>query len=106
MPGRLRNAEASSSLLQHLARAIVAGGSHYAAAGMRAGTAQEQALNGTTVAGPTGHGAHDEHLVEAHFAVENIAARDAETAFQIERRQHLAVLDDGTYVGNILPDEA
>ena len=72
---------------------------------MRAGAAQIQAADGRPVARPARHRAHREHLVQAHLAVEDVAAGDAEAALQVERRQHLPVLDDGADVGRVLLDQ-
>ena len=57
------------------------------------------------VARPAGHRPHHEHLVQAHLAVEDVAAGDAEAALQIERRQHLPVLDDRADVRRVLLDQ-
>src|ERR1039458_7168111 len=98
-------ASTSSPLLQHLARAVKPRCAHHAAAGMRARTAKIQALNGSAIARPPGHRTHREHLVQAHLAMKNIAAGDAEAPLQVERSQYLAMFHNPPDVGRILFDE-
>src|ERR1035438_8185213 len=90
------------SALQHFAGAVEARGAHHAAAGVGAGTAQVQPCNWRAIARPAGHGTHEEHLVQTHLAVENVAAGDAEAPLQIERAEHLPVLDELPDVGRVL----
>ena len=52
---------------------------------VRAAAAQEQALHRRPIPRPPRHRTHHEHLVQAHFAVENIPARDPEPPFQYPR---------------------
>src|SRR5215469_8093914 len=102
---RMRAAENTLQLPQHLACAVEARRAHHAAAGMRSGTAEIQAAHGRPITRPSRYRAHDEHLVEAHLAVEDVTAGDAETAFEIERGQNLAALDDRTDVGSVFLDQ-
>src|SRR5437899_3075269 len=46
-----------------------------------------------------------EHLVNTHLTMENIAARNTKAPFEIERREHLPMLDDPLDVGTILLDQ-
>ena len=78
---------------------------HYSTAGMRAGSAEIEAGDGRAVTGPSGYGAQEEHLVEAHLAVEDVAAGDAETAFEIEGLEHLALAHDRVNVGCVFGDD-
>ena len=61
---------------------------------MRAGAAQKQSANGGFVARPIEHRAHGEELVESKFAVENVAAGEAVSGFEIERRDDLRGFDE------------
>ena len=70
-------------------RGVVTRRAHHAAARMRAGPAQIQPADGRPITRAARHRPHHEHLIQAHFTVEDIAAGEAEAAFQIERRQHL-----------------
>ena len=72
------------------ARGIVAGGAGDAAAGMRAGAAMVEALQGPAIIGVAEHRPGREQLVERQRAVEDIAAEQPEMALQIERRQRPA----------------
>src|ERR1017187_7664869 len=92
-------------MLQHFFRAVIPRSPHHASARMRARTAEIEALNRRAVARPAGYRTHHEHLVQAHLAVENVAAGDAETPFQVERRQHLAMLHKPPDVGGVLLDQ-
>ena len=71
---------------------------------LRAAAAEEKAAHRGPVLRPSSDGAHNEHLVQAHLTVEDVAAGDAEAALQIERRQHLAALDNCTDIGHVLLD--
>ena len=66
---------------------------HDAAAGMRCGAAHVETVDRRAVVGPAGDGAQEEKLFEREFALENIALREAEFAFEIERRENLAADD-------------
>src|SRR6185369_4541498 len=72
---------------------------------MRPRSAQEETLHGRAVSRPAGYWTHDEHLVETHFAVKDVTAGDAEATLQVERRQHLPMLDDLADVGSVLLDQ-
>ena len=49
--------------------------------------------------GPAGDGAEAEELVRAHRALHDVAAGDAERAFQVEWRQNLAMFDRAGTLG-------
>ena len=53
---------------------VVPCGGHHTAAGMRAGAAQVEAVNGRGVLGQIRRGAHERHLVEALLPLEDVAA--------------------------------
>src|SRR5690242_21821498 len=59
-----------------------------AAAGMRARAAQIQTGDRHPVVGVAEHRPSGEELVERERAVEDVAAGQAELAFEVERRQH------------------
>src|SRR5450755_4157706 len=82
--------------LQNLARCVVTRSAHHASARMCSRAAQVQSLDRRFVASATGHRAQNEHLIQAHLAVENIAAGESEAALEIKRRQHLLVDDQRT----------
>src|ERR1035441_4299466 len=79
------------SVLQHLAGGVVTRRAHNSTAGVRAGAAQIQPLRRRAVARVAGHRAHDEHLIQGHLAVEDVAAGDAVAALHVERREHLLI---------------
>jgi hypothetical protein len=58
---------------------------------MRPGPAQVEASDRHLISRPSGHRPQHEHLVEAHLAVKDVAAGDAETALQVERASAPAV---------------
>ncbi len=74
---------------QDYARGVVAGGAGDAAAGMRAGAAMVESLQGAAIIRMAEHRARREQLVQRQRAMKNIAAEQAELALQIERRQNL-----------------
>jgi hypothetical protein len=59
---------------QHAPRGVVAAGAYHAAAGMRAGAAEVEAVDRRRVLGQQGRGPHERHLVEALLALEDRAA--------------------------------
>ena len=61
--------------------------------GMRRGAAHVEAVDRSAVVGPAGNGTKEEKLFERKFALENVALRKAEFAFEIERRKNLAADD-------------
>src|SRR5208282_2649727 len=75
-----------------------------AAAWMGAGAAMIEPGNGTAVVSVSEHRARREQLIERHRAVENIAAEEAELAFEIERAQHLATDDARGKAGRVALD--
>src|SRR5437868_5154169 len=82
-----------ASVTQHRARGIVSGCAGHAAARMRARSAQVQPLQRHSIIGGADHRARAEQLIEPHLAMENVAADEAEAAFEIERRMDLATDD-------------
>ena len=61
----------------------------HAAARVRARSAQIEALERHPIIGRADHRPSAEQLVEAHLAVENVAADQAEAALEVERRMDL-----------------
>src|SRR5579872_2616244 len=55
--------------------------------------AQIQTANRRPVLRATRKRTHDEHLIETHFTVEDIAAGEREAAFKIERSKYLLLND-------------
>src|SRR5438067_13776678 len=78
-----------TAVLQHRARRIVTWRPGHAPARMRARAAQVQALERHPVIGCTDHRPRAEQLVEAHLAMEDVAADQPEAALEIERRMDL-----------------
>src|SRR5436305_10689328 len=70
-------------------RRIVTGRAGDPAAGMGARPAQIEALQRHSIVGRADHRARAEQLVEAHLAMENVAADQPEAALEIERRVDL-----------------
>src|SRR5206468_11330734 len=70
---------------EHRARGIMPRRSGYPAAGMRARTAKIEALQRHSVIGRADHRPGAAQLVEAHLAVEDVAADQAEAALEVER---------------------
>ncbi len=79
------------AVLQDPLRRVVAAGAHHAAARVRPGAAQVEAVDRRGVLGEQGRGPHEGHLVEPLLALEDRAAREAEDALQVRRREHLVV---------------
>src|SRR5688572_2053272 len=75
---------------EHRARRIMAGGAGDSSARVSARSAQVQAFERHPVIRGADHRPGAEQLVEAHLAVENIAADQPEAALEIERRMDLA----------------
>src|ERR1022692_1815135 len=93
------------AILQHLAGGVITWRAHNSAAGVRSGAAQIQPFHRRAVSRVAGHRAHDEHLIETHLAVEDVAAGDAVAALHVERREHLLVYNDRPNIGAVLFDE-
>ena len=74
---------------QHRMRRIVARRAGHATAGVRARSAQVQTLQRHAVVSRADHRPRAEQLVEAHLAVEDVAADEAEAALEVERRMDL-----------------
>jgi len=72
----------------------LAGRAHDAAAGMRARTSEIISVDRRAETRPLRRRAHEEELMQQQFAVEDVAARDARDAFDIEGRDDLFA-DDG-----------
>jgi len=77
---------------------------HNAAAGMRGGTAHIEIVDRGAVVGPAGDGAEKEKLFQGEFALKDVALREAEFAFEVERGEDLAADDNFFYVGGVLGD--
>src|SRR6185437_14979223 len=71
-------------------RCIMAGRAGDTAARMRARSAQVQALERHAIIRRADHRPRAEQLVEAHLAVKDIAADQAETPLKVQRRVDLA----------------
>ena len=69
------------------ARGIVAGRAGDSAAWMGAGSAMVEGFHRAAVIGMAQHRPRREHLIERHRAVEDVAADEAECAFEVERRE-------------------
>ncbi len=65
-----------------------------ATAGMRTRTAQIQARQRAAIAALTEHRPRAEQLIEGQRAVHDVAADQAEVAFEVERRLDLAADDE------------
>ena len=62
---------------------VFAAGAEHAAAGVARRAAKIQALNRRAMVGPAGDGAEAEQLVGAHRSLHDVAAGDAERAFEV-----------------------
>src|ERR1700733_3392901 len=71
---------------------------------MRGGAAHVESVDRRTVVGPAGHGAQEEKLFEREFALKDVALRESEFAFEIERRENLATDDQLFDIGRVLGD--
>ena len=74
---------------EHGLRRIMPRRAGHAAAGMRARPAQVEALERHPIVGRADHRPGAEQLVEAHLAVEDVAADQAEAPLEVERRMDL-----------------
>src|SRR4051794_39687922 len=79
-----------SAVGEHRMRGVVPRRARHAAARMRAGTAQGEALERHAVIRGPDHRPGAEQLIETHLAMEDVAADQAEAALEIERRMDLA----------------
>src|SRR5688572_5146999 len=103
-----RLAEAAARALQRalrvaddLAGAVATVGAADAAARMGAGAAQVEAVDRRPVVGVAAHRAQREELVEGHVAVQGVPAGDAEQALEVDRAEHLALLDRVGEAGHV-----
>src|SRR5215204_4503212 len=96
---------AQATLAQDLAGGIEPRRAHHPAAGMGCGAAQIEARNRRPVARVARHRTEREELAGSHRALEDVAAREIEDAFEVRRRQHLAVEDRALEVGRVLIEE-
>src|SRR5580704_5173823 len=99
----------SLPISQNLVGGVVSGGAGDTSAGMRAGAAQIQTMDWSSVLRPSGQGTHEEKLLQPQVAVENVAFGQAVRTLEIERREHLARKDHTGYVGRVFsnfPDYA
>src|SRR5580704_296957 len=90
----LRDRPCSSEVADDFAGGVGAAGTGEAVAGVRAGTAEEEATDGGFVARPIEDGAHGEELIEGKFAVKNVAASETVRGFEIFRGDDLHVFDE------------
>src|SRR4051794_19740895 len=81
------------NISQDFFRGVLSAGAEDSAAGVAGGAAQVKAANRRSVVGPAGDWAEAEKLMGAHRALHDVTARDAERAFEVERRQHLSMFD-------------
>jgi hypothetical protein len=90
-----------SPIPQNLPRGVPAAGAHDAAAGVRGGSAEVEALHRRAVVRVPAHRPETEHAVQVHRSLHDVAARDAPHAFHVRRRDHHAVqharLEAGAY---------
>src|SRR3954470_6261690 len=97
-------AKVSSRLAEYAKRRVAPGRTHDAAAGMRCRSAHPQILNRRLVLRPPRHRARKEQLLERQLALEDVAFRQTELAFEIEWRHHLPMQNDVADVRCILGD--
>jgi hypothetical protein len=107
---RARGVESTGSLrlsefTQYGVRRNVTRGPRNPAARVRAGATQVQAINRCFVPCPACHRAHDEQLVQADIAVEDVAFGDAEAAFQVERGNHIPAHNRCRYIRCVFSDD-
>src|SRR6266540_4211868 len=74
---------------QDLERGVPSRGPHHPSPGMRARSAEVEALHRRAVARPAGDGTGGEELVERHGAVEDVPSGEAEGPLQVERAQEV-----------------
>src|SRR3982751_2754747 len=79
-----------AAVAKHRMRGVVPRSTRDSAAGVGARAAKVEALERHAVIGRTDHGTGAEQLVEAHLAVENVAADQPKAALEVERRVDLA----------------
>src|ERR1043166_5178921 len=79
----------AAKIAQHLARRVVAGRAGHPAARVGAGAAHIKPRDRAAVIGMAEQRAGREQLPEIESAVENVAADEAESALEIERRENL-----------------
>src|SRR5262249_28160390 len=82
------------SLLQYPHRRIAAWRAHDSAARMRGRSAHVKVANRRLVLRPAWRRTEEEKLLERQLALEDVSFRQAESALDIERRQHLTMQDD------------
>src|SRR5579872_4136609 len=89
-------------IAQNLMCSVVAGGAGDTAAGMRAGSAEIQAADGSSILRPSRHWTHEEHLLQAEIAVKNIALGQSVGSLEIQRGKDLSREDRVRHVGRVL----
>src|SRR5580704_11548101 len=97
----LRDRPCSSEVADDFAGGVGAAGTGEAVAGVRAGTAEEEATDGGFVARPIEDGAHGEELIEGKFAVENVAAGETVGGFEILGRDDLDAFDEARKIRRV-----
>src|ERR1700687_2513125 len=90
---------------QNLTGSVVTWRAHHTAARMRSGATQVKAADRRSIAGAPGYRPQDEHLIEAHLAVEDIAAGESEASREVKRSQHLFVDDQRPEAGRVFLDD-
>src|SRR5690606_33307719 len=88
----------STKVAEHFTRGVAARKARDATAGVRAGAAQIQGLQGPAVISLPQQRPRREQLVEPQGAVEDVAAHQAEAALQVEWRQRLVAQYAGAEV--------
>src|SRR5437879_11292735 len=89
-PGRMSTA---FPVFENLTGRVISWGAHDAAPRMRARTAEIEVANGGAIARPAGHRTEAEELVQAQFAVENVASGETILTLHVQRRDDLALPD-------------
>jgi hypothetical protein len=77
-------------------------GTHHASTGMTGRTAQVQSADRRSMICPTWNRSHHMELVEIHGTLKNIATRKPIRSLNVDRAQHLPMLDRIRNIGRIL----
>src|SRR3981081_3173031 len=89
---------------QHFPRTIMARRAGHATAGMRAGAAQVQPVEGSTVIGVTEQRPCRPELIQRERTVEDVAADEAEVALEVGGRQRAVCDQAGAEAGRVRLD--
>src|SRR6516162_1222889 len=90
---------------EHLARCVPAGCTHHAAARMRCCAAEIEATQRHAITCEAGHRAEHEELMQAHRALEYVAAGKIECLLEVDWAQDLTTRDRTREAGCVLFDE-